>query len=409
MRRGIGLLIIIPLASFALIGLSFSEYKVGIGDVLNVRIWEHEELGGTVTVGPDGTITLPPPIGTIQVDGLTPGEIAGRVKSILSQYLRGELQVIVQVTQFNSKAVYIFGEVASPGRKSAVKPPSLLELIAMAGGLTANADPTDIRVIPADGSGMRRVDLSKFFETGDESLIPQLNAGDIVYVPPKKAETAAGAEAGTTGERPPAAEEAKPEPVTIYVMGRVLKPGAYQFEKVPTLPEVISMAGGVPEGYLLRRVRVVKRNESITVDMKRFMETGDASLLPELSSGDIVYVPEEGAIERMKKRSISVIGAVNSPGSFTVEGEINLIDAIAMAGGLSQEADPTRVTVTRETPDFIQSQEFDLTKMKEVPVIKPGDKIFVPRRGEVGRTVREIFGVLRDILFIYSTYLIITR
>ena len=52
------------------------------------------------------------------------------------------------------------------------------------------------------------------------------------------------------------------------------------------------------------------------------METGDKSILPQLTSGDIVYIPEEGAIERMKGRSISVIGAVNSPGSFTVEGEI---------------------------------------------------------------------------------------
>ncbi|RLF81028.1 hypothetical protein DRN32_01900 [Thermococci archaeon] len=393
------ILVILPLHAV------MAGYEVGPGDVLNIRIWGHEDLGGAVTIGPDGTIALPPPIGVLQVKGLTTSRISEEIRSILKRYMKGDIQVIVQVTQFNSQAIYIFGEVSSPGRKSFVRPPSLIELIAMAGGLKPDADVEDIRVIPSDqGAPIERVNLSRFLETGDRSLLPDLHPGDTVFVPPKgKPQKAVIQE--TSAPKP----QAEKRRFIIHVLGKVSRPGTYEFEEPPSLPEVISKAGGVGEDHLLRKVRVIGRDGSRIVDMERFMETGDRLLLPSLSSGDIVYIPEEEFVERFKERSVSVIGAVRSPGTFPIDGKVNLLDVIAMAGGMTREADPSRVIITREEPNFIASQVIDLNRMKSVPVIKPGDKIFVPTSSQVSRSIQTAFNIIRDILFIYSTYLIIRR
>jgi len=393
--------------------IAAAEYGVGPSDVLSIRIWGHEDLGGTVTISPDGTIVLPPPIGVLQVKGLTTSQIAEEIKSSLRRYMKGDIQVIVQVVQFNSQAIYVFGEVSSPGRKSFVRTPSLIELIAMAGGLKSDADAENIRVIPADQKApIKRINLSKFLETGDRSLLPDLRPGDTVFVPPKREKRPAKPSAAQGTQASASAVKRQPEekkPLFIYVLGKVSRPGTYEFKTPPSLPEVISKAGGVGDDYLLRRIRVIGKDGSRIVDMERFMRTGDQSLLPKLSSGDIIYVPEEGFTERFKERSVTVIGAVSSPGTFPIDGEVNLLDVIAMAGGVTREADPSRVVITREESGLIQSQEVNLDHMESVPVIKPGDKVFVPTGSQVGRSIQTAFNIIRDILFIYSTYLIIRR
>jgi polysaccharide export outer membrane protein len=109
-------------------------YRIGIEDVLQVVVWGEEDLSLSVTVRPDGFITLPL-VNDVRVAGESPSNVAERIREQLSTFIR-DPNVTVIVEEINSFRVFVLGEVNNQGALHFRRPTRLLQAIASAGGLT---------------------------------------------------------------------------------------------------------------------------------------------------------------------------------------------------------------------------------------------------------------------------------
>lgn len=159
------------------------DYVVGTEDVLGVVFWRDTEMSGDVTVRPDGRITLPL-LGEIQAAGLKPDVLKDQVQKAAGKYIN-DANVTIVVRQINSRKVFITGEVTTPGAYPLIGPRTVMQLIAVAGGLTEYADAKNITIMRTEGAQTRSFkfnyrDVSK--GKGLEQNIPLL-PGDTVVVP----------------------------------------------------------------------------------------------------------------------------------------------------------------------------------------------------------------------------------
>jgi polysaccharide export outer membrane protein len=159
-------------------------FTIGPEDVLGVLFWRDPEMSGDVTVRPDGMITLPL-IRDVKAAGLTPTELADRIQQAAREYVT-DASVTVVVRQMNSRKAFITGEVAHPGAYAlGSSSMTVMQLIAVAGGLTEFAQPKDISVMRVE-NGMtttfafdyRSVARGK---SSEQNIV--LKPGDTVVVP----------------------------------------------------------------------------------------------------------------------------------------------------------------------------------------------------------------------------------
>jgi len=159
-------------------------YVVGEQDVISISVWGQEALSVSVPVRPDGRISMPL-VGEIVAAGRSPEQIRRTIEEILPQYFTTRQTVSVIVTEINSKKIYLLGEVQTPGVYDLRSSLSMLQTLAMAGGLTEFADRNGITVIRkrADG-GEERIPFDyKKAVAGKGGGDLMLESGDIVVVP----------------------------------------------------------------------------------------------------------------------------------------------------------------------------------------------------------------------------------
>lgn len=111
---------------------------LGVGDVFEVRVFSEPELSGTYRIDSDGSIAMPL-AGRVDVAGLTPNAISVALESLLASYLKSP-QVSVFVTEFNSKKIYVLGEVKSPGTFVYETGMTVVQAITLAGGFDSLAE-----------------------------------------------------------------------------------------------------------------------------------------------------------------------------------------------------------------------------------------------------------------------------
>jgi polysaccharide export outer membrane protein len=154
-----------------------SEYKLSREDVVEVTVWKEPELSRTVPIRPDGKITLPL-IGDMQAEGLKPAELEQNVQKSLASLVR-DPRVTVIVHDVNGAKVYVTGAVLHAGAFPLRSQMSVLQALAMAGGLGEFADRGEISVLRADG---RRVQVDYDDLVHGRSKV-SLGPGDTVVVP----------------------------------------------------------------------------------------------------------------------------------------------------------------------------------------------------------------------------------
>lgn len=160
------------------------DYRVGVGDVLNVLVWEHDDLnmpeGEGLRVQSDGTFFYPH-VGQIQARGRSPEQIRVDLTRRLSEFIPNP-QVEIRVASYRSQAAAVTGQVNKPSRQPLTDMPlTLLDAIDAAGGLTEDADPRS--VVLRRGGRSHVIDLQSFLEDGVAANNPVLRAGDVVSVP----------------------------------------------------------------------------------------------------------------------------------------------------------------------------------------------------------------------------------
>lgn len=156
-------------------------YRVGPLDVLNITVFKVEDLTKTVQVSESGSFAFPL-VGDIQAAGRTVSEIEKDLAAKLgSNYLRNP-QVTVLVKEYNSHRITVDGAVNKPGVFPMQGPMSLLQSIAMAGGMQEVAEGTILVFRRVDG----KTAVAKFSVAdlrSQKASDPDLQAGDIVTIP----------------------------------------------------------------------------------------------------------------------------------------------------------------------------------------------------------------------------------
>jgi polysaccharide export outer membrane protein len=121
------------------------DYVIGPEDVIGVIFWRDTDMSGDLTVRPDGMITLPL-IGDINAAGLKPDALKARIQTAAGKYVT-DPNVTIIVRQLNSRKVFITGQVATPGAYPLTGPRTVMQLIALAGGLSEYADADNVTIM----------------------------------------------------------------------------------------------------------------------------------------------------------------------------------------------------------------------------------------------------------------------
>lgn len=157
------------------------EYRIGIGDGLDIRVWRNPDLSVTVPVRPDGKISVPL-AGDLMVGGQTPEEVAAMITERLATYIR-DPNVTVIVTEPGLRyRVRVTGAVNSPVTIPYSQGMTVLDVVLEAGGPNEFANPGRTMLYRADGQALP-IDLGRILNRGDMSTNYPVGPGDTVTVP----------------------------------------------------------------------------------------------------------------------------------------------------------------------------------------------------------------------------------
>lgn len=238
------------------------DYLIGKGDVLEVSVWGVPEMSRSVTVRPDGKITLPA-VGDILADRSTPSILGKAISVKMKNYIKQPI-VTVSVEQILNNRVYITGSQVSRVFDM-IKETSLLKLLSELGDLSA----VDLRraYLSRDKQKIKTDIYALYFE-GDMSQDVDLRADDILFIPSNSLNL-------------------------IYVMGAVAQPQNLHYFEGMKVMDAILAAGGFTEFAKEGSVNIVG-NDKIKhkIDLKQVIKGKDISANVALKPGDYVLVEE---------------------------------------------------------------------------------------------------------------------
>jgi polysaccharide export outer membrane protein len=251
--------------------LPMTEYRIGSKDLLEITVFNLPELNQTVRVSEDGSITLSL-LGKVEVAGLTAQDLEKRLAQLLDQQYTKNARVTVFIKEFQKVAV--LGAVGRPGMYELVGPTTVLQMIAQAGGLTAQAI-NELYILRQGGKDASKtritVDLGDLIK-GNQELNILLQPKDEIIIPIDQLRN-------------------------VFVYGEVRNPGAISFlqSKRISLLQAIAQAGGTTEWAKKTRV-IIKRKDKktgtemkIPVNLKKLISGKTSDVM--LEEGDVIIVP----------------------------------------------------------------------------------------------------------------------
>lgn len=182
----------------------------------------------------------------------------------------------------------------------------------------------------------------------------------------------------------------------IFVLGRVTNPGVIMFDRAPTLLEAITRAGSLPVGGMgaeqaaLTRCAVFRGRDQVAwIDLKELLTGGNLALNLQLRRDDIVYVPDAD------DQLVYVLGEVKVPGALHLTPDMSFLDALARAGGPTDDASKSKIHLIRPSREL--NREIPLNQLLRPDptlniALEEGDIIYVPKRaiGRIGYVMQRI-------------------
>ena len=162
------------------------EYVLFAGDQVEVSVWRTPEFSRTVTIGPDGTISLPL-LQDVHAAGLTARELAARLKQLLSaRLLKPEVTVIP--TQVRMPMVYVMGDVKNPSAIPYRNAQTVLQAIGVAGGVLRTGAEADITIIRLAEDGHLKAIPIETTASGQPGPylalgLARVEPDDVIFVP----------------------------------------------------------------------------------------------------------------------------------------------------------------------------------------------------------------------------------
>ncbi len=235
-------------------------FTIGAGDTVQIDVLGRPELSARGNVSGDGRVTAAL-IGPVNIAGLSPVQAAERIGRAYKdgQYLVAP-QVTVTMVEYLSQQLTVMGEVRAPGRFPMRTRLSVLDGLALAGGITEQGSSLAYLLRPEDSVVTRyEVDLDALIQSGAGQQYFELLSGDILVVP--KAEV-------------------------FYIYGEVKSPNSYKIKPGMTVIQALSLAGGLTDKGSDRRIDIRRKSPEGRLDSMA------ASLNDRLMADDVIYVRE---------------------------------------------------------------------------------------------------------------------
>ncbi len=346
------------------------EYVVGRGDVLGVEVFDIPELTREIRVSQTGSIGLPLLPVRLYVAGLTEMQVQQKIAEVLeANGLVSHPQVIVSVKERRSRPITVVGAVTKPIVYQADREVTLVQALAEAGGISADAG--DV-VIVTRSSG----------PTEATNEPPQIGPDDMTPIGnPSPADKIAATQ--------PAGPEAAIEPQSPF-------PGP------ATSPKPATKAGNEPPA--ISAADTAPLPNTITVNLAELLERGNTQNNIRLEGGDIVTVPHAGIVY--------ALGAVQKPGGFVSTGDraqLSTLKLLALAGGFTRIAKKDHAVIIRTDANGKQQAiPVELGKIVDRKTedvrLMPSDILYVPdnnakaaliRAGEIGLAIGSALTIYR--------------
>ncbi len=280
-------------------GQEGSGYRIGPEDVLTISILAggEKQVETQMVVGSSGYVNVPF-IGKIKAGGLTISTLEKAIVIPLEADYFVNPQVHLQIKEYHSLQFFISGAVKNPGMFELDFTPTVMDLVANAGGvlpgrgniayiLRGAAQKTLIDEGMTQGTLTDevlnqtisktepiRVDLIKLLDKGDMTQNIRLKSGDTIYIP-------LGTKLNQTATK-------------VYVQGEVKKPGVFDYQPGLTALAACIMAGGFDKFAAPNRAKVIRRTNDGPQTIKLNLEKIIAGELPDLplQPGDRIHIPE---------------------------------------------------------------------------------------------------------------------
>lgn len=277
-----------------------ADYTLGTGDFVKVTVYGDAELTREIRIAENGILTFPL-IGEVRVGGLSTVE----AEKVIAQQLKqggfiANPQVSLVVLQFLSKTVSVLGGVLKPGRYPVTRPSDVKDMIAEAGGITAEGSEI---VTVVRGNKRSEFDLHDVINQQADTADSTLVGGETIYVSSRD----------------------------VAVVGQLLRPAKYGIQGgMRKISDFISLAGGPNESagevlFYTTSISGAPVTEQINID--ELFRAPAAEKNKQVYPGDVLYVP--------KAPQVYVYGEVQRPGMYKIDKNMTVMQAIAKAGGLT--------------------------------------------------------------------------
>lgn len=249
------LLVFCLLASF----LAHANYLLGPGDMVRVSVYGSPDLATETRISQEGTLTFPL-LGAVPVIGLSVVQAENKLASMLEKggFVK-QAQVNILLTEFVSQQISILGDVNKPGRYPLEHVSTLVEALALAGGINPNG--SDMVTVLGWQEGkiqQHEYDLPDLLLKGQGVSI-MISSDDIIYVP---------------------------HAPMFFIYGEVQRPGQFRLERNMTVAQALATGGGLTMRGTERGLKIKRR------DAAGVVETIDANADDLVKKDDVLVVSE---------------------------------------------------------------------------------------------------------------------
>jgi len=274
---------------------TLSDYLLGPGDEVLLRLWGPESFNGQLTVDSTGSIYVPQ-VGAIHVAGLRVDQLQEHISADIRHTFRN-FNLSVNLGHLRSIQVYVVGEARRPGAYTVSSLSTVLNVLFVSGGPNVQGSLRRIQV-RRDGKVVSELDLYDLILRGDKSQDIRLQANDTIFIP------AAGPQ--------------------VALAGSVRHPAVYELRGDTTVGSLLDLAGGfTPTGSTtqisLERIEENRARAAMTVNLDA---TGKATLLHD---GDVLFANH---ISAAYQQSVTIRGNLANPGRFPWHAGMHLSDII---------------------------------------------------------------------------------